>query len=178
MSRRTRPNETSPRAAADHAMTVASLDRYFAGFGLPEGRSRERLVQRFLEETLARRRAQPRADLATLAIEAAEQALSDWFARMLAPDSMVGHPPVLVGRAAYWSCGGPTRWPDALLDDAPPADLVEAMRQVVPLPVPPNEPASMPAQSLEHWSLRDLAGALPTALRDAAVALARRAVTS
>lgn len=178
MSRKSHADDASPPAAADHAAALATLDRYFAGFGLPEGRLRERLARRFLGAALERRRARPDADLAAVAVEAAEQALRDWFARVLGPDSLGGHPPVLIGRAAYWRCGGPTRWPDALLEDAPPPELVEALQRAVPPPVPPGEPASMPAQPLDSWSVRDLVGALRAGLREAALAVARRAATS
>ena len=177
MSRRT-PSSGRPRSDSAQAAAVASLEHYLAGFGLAEGAYRTRLVRRFLRRALVWQKEQPRADLASLAPQAAEQALSDWFARILDPDLVADHPPVLIGRAAYWSCDGPSRWPDALLHDAPPAALVEAMRQAAPAPVPPGEPGSMPAQPLESWSVRGLAGAIGAGLRDAALALARRAATS
>lgn len=167
-----------PRSDAERAAAVASLERYLAGFGLAEGASRARLVRRFLRRALVLQAGQPRADLTTLALQAVEHALSDWFADILGPDTVGDHAPVLIGRAAFRSCDAPVRWPDGLLADPPPAALVEAIRGAAPAPVPPGEPGSMPAQPLESWSLRDLAVALRTGVRDAAMAIARRAAIS
>lgn len=129
---------------ADRAMAEAGLARMLAGFGVGEGGRRDALIDRLLA------RGGETRDPARL-LEAAEAELRAWAAFVLGPP-WSDHDAVLVlGRTAYRACRGAERWPECLLAYDVPDAFVRAMREAIPPPVPPEEPATMAEQRLEGW---------------------------
>ncbi|MGH6636256.1 MAG: glycosyltransferase, partial [Gammaproteobacteria bacterium] len=59
---------------------------------------------------------------------------------------------VEVLRAALVTAEIGRRWPQAFLSEQPPAEFLAALRQVLPIAHPPEQPLSMPEQSLAEWS--------------------------
>ena len=143
-----RHEESSARRDAERR-----LDGYFRGFGVSEPEQLERLVG----DVLARLPVRGEDDhAAAAALEAAEARVAAWFARVLGRDGGDPAAVLLAGRAAFLLCDGPARWSNAFLRDRPPPAFVAAMRRAAVEPVPPPEPAAMPAQDLAFWSLADL----------------------
>jgi hypothetical protein len=139
------------------------VERFLESFGMRRGRRRELVIQNCVAQAVAAWRQQPSSDLGALALAAAEEALSRWFTAVLGPEIVGGHPPLLVGRAAYEICEAAGSWPGvmATCDRLPPAAL-EAMRAAGFMPTPAEEPGSMVEQQLDFWSAKEVL----TMLRD------------
>lgn len=150
-----------------------ALRRFLAGFGIEIDVTMESLIGDWCHRALQVRREHPESDLATIAVAEAESDLNHWFQSVLGAELIGDQPPVRVGRAAYLLSGAGHRWPEHFLSgDALPDEILAALRNAVPPSTPPTEPATMPEQALEPWTLRSLVGALPRVLLGRAAAAA------
>ena len=90
------------------------VERFLAGFGMARGRRRDLVIQNCVAQAIARWQEQPDSDLGALALQQAEDALSRWFTAVLGPELIGGHPPLLVGRAAFAISRGASSLPGVL----------------------------------------------------------------
>ncbi len=166
------PTNMIDRSQIEQAVSER-LHGCLAGFRLGPGERRDQLVDDLVQRTWSRFAEQPEADPVALAIEIAEAELGAWLTHVLGAAVLGEQPPLLVGRAACWSCA--RRWPELLLvyDDLPSA-FVEAMRAALPAVTPPPMPAAMVEQPYDSWSLFDLAAAWLGGEPEGGVAVARQ----
>ena len=147
--------ETVP-GEEEAAEARTALRSFLAGFGVGPEQGAELLVEQLLPGACARCRAQPEEDVSTCATLHAEEEFEGWLTAVLGAEELGGPPALPIGRAAFLACGGPTSWPDLLLvDGALPEAFVAAMRAAAPSLAPLPTPGTMPAQSLETWSVAD-----------------------
>ena len=149
--------QSSHADAAGEART--SLHDLLASFGV-DPRRHDGLLEQLLAGAHRRQRDQPHIGLGDCAMSYAEQRFEAWLGIVLEPEIASGQPALTAGRAAFLACGAPTAWPHLILvhDNLPDA-FVNAMRDAVPALSPLPSPATMTAQALESWSLRDAAPA-------------------
>jgi hypothetical protein len=151
---------------------------FLAGFGLDPADCRD-LVERLVAGALAYRHGQPDKPLAQCAFEHAEQAFEAWLAAVLGREHLGDLAPLVVGRAAFLLCEGPTRWSElVLIHDDLPAAFTDAMRAAVPPPTPVPAPGVMAAQSLESWSVAQAANLVSGALGTQVTLLTERRTPS
>lgn len=152
-------------------VTVCS---FIAGFGLDPADCRD-LVERLVAGAPADRCGQPDKPCAQCVLEHVEQLFEDWLAAVLGPEHLGDLAPLVVGRAAFLLCGGPSLWSElVLIHDDLPAAFTDAMRTAVPSPTPVPAPGAMAAQSLESWSLAQAANLVGGALGAQAALLTDR----
>jgi hypothetical protein len=132
------------------------LGGYLEGWGWRAQGSCDRVLAACLGRAEARLRRQPEAALAEVAISELERDLAAWAEFVLGRERIGDAPPLLLARVAFLACGGPERWPDGLLSWEPPAAMVDAIREAVPEPTPPEAQTVMAEQPFESWSLPGL----------------------
>lgn len=138
-------------SAADLMAAKAVVESFFATFRAPPGERTARLVEGVVQRASKRRALRPDRSLDVLALEEAEADVAAWSFFVLGKERIGDHPPILLARAAYQACGGPERWPEALLDYDLPVECVRAMREAMPVPTPPERPGRMVEQPLRTW---------------------------
>jgi hypothetical protein len=132
------------------------LRSFLEGFGIGAHPRCDVLVERLLPGALAAGRNHPEASAGECATRYAEQEFETWLTQVLDADRLAGQPALPIGHAAFLACGGPTAWPELLLvHEALPEEFVAAMRAAAPVLCPIPTPGTMPAQSLESWSVAD-----------------------
>jgi hypothetical protein len=162
LNSRARRRHSPPDAALVHADAVRAarqaLHSFVAGFGVAPGACCEALTERLLVGARRHHRDHPQIDLADCATWYAEQQFEAWLGVVLAPELAPDQPALAAGRAAFLSCGGPAAWPELILVHDPlPDGFVSAMRAAMPALAPLPAPGSMPAQTLESWSIAEVA---------------------
>ncbi len=130
------------------------LCRLFQSFGIDAMTERSRLIDPFLDRAADYWHPHAGSDLGAIAVEEAEAALEDWFTALLEDRLGEFDSAVMVGRAAFLMCDGPTDWPDQLLQplDSLPSAFVRALRDGAPNAVPPSEQGEMHHQPYQAWS--------------------------
>jgi hypothetical protein len=87
-----------------------------------------RLIQAVLERAAQRHAANPALDPTTLAAEAVEEMMDQWFADVLGIKNREHQRIAIDGRVAMLLCDGPQKWPYAFLDRGNiPADFASTM---------------------------------------------------
>lgn len=141
-----------------------ALSRLLAGFGVRPDARTEAMIDGWSRRALMAWQGHPEADLTACALAEAEADLNRWFGAVLGSELVGDEPPARAGRAAYLLCGAGDRWPECFLSsEAIPPHVVESLRKAVPPTTPPAQPAAMPEQALEPWTLRNVLGTLPRA---------------
>lgn len=140
------------RARLEHAAAHDAVRGFLATFGLSSGARLDGLVASTVTRAARRQRLRGDRALSTVALEEAEADLTAWSFYILGEERIGDHPPILLARAAYQACGGPERWPDAILNYDLPAEFVREMREAMPDPTPPERPGRMVEQPLETWA--------------------------
>lgn len=140
----------------DRQTAERKLCRLFASFGIDAMMARERLIDPFIMQAAQFWRGHSNLDLASLASDEAEMALKAWFTEIFAIDDQSEPAPVMMGRAAFLMCDGPTRFADLFLmpiDDLP-MNFIATMRHHAPVLLPPSDHGEMNHQPYEAWSVR------------------------
>ena len=152
-----RNNNASDRNLLDSEecqIAEQKLCHLFRSFGIDAKRQRDRLIDPYIERAAQYGRRQSALDLARWAVDEVYIDLDHWFSTVL--DDRLGEldDATMVGRAAFWMCGGPAQWSDQLLrspDDLP-ASFMSALRGSAPRSVPPSDLGEMHHQPYEAWS--------------------------
>jgi hypothetical protein len=142
--------------AAELEQVRRALSAYLEEWGFEDGSGHQPIVAGCLRRCASALRRRPEADPVTLAIEELERDLAAWAEFVLGRERIGTSPPLLLARVAFLACGGAKKWPGSLLSWEPPAAMIEAMRQAVPDPTPPEAEIAMAPQSFESWSLARL----------------------
>ncbi len=153
-------------ASGRHHLDLASrqaaerkLCRLFQSFGIDPEAERARLIDSYVDHALAFCQTHAGLDIGAFAVDEARADLAAWFKALLGDQTGVEGSPIMIGRAAYLMCDGPTRWPHLLLaplEDLP-AEFVRALRREALAPIPPSEDGDMAHQPYDAWSLHDMA---------------------
>ncbi|MGH8659617.1 MAG: glucans biosynthesis glucosyltransferase MdoH [Gammaproteobacteria bacterium] len=121
-----------------------ALSDFFAKFGIQEPAHRIPLIAQI-------RAVLPEQSRPSEAVVRATRRLDAWLrglARSLGLPFDVG---IEVLRAALVTAEIGRRWPQAFLAEQLPAEFLAALRQALPIAYPPEQPLSMPEQSLAEW---------------------------
>lgn len=138
----------------DSQAAERKLCRLFKSFGVDAPSHRDRLIDPYLDRAAALWRPHASADFAALALREAEADLETWFTTMLGQALEDRASAVMIGRAAFLMCGGPTRFADLLLLPAEtlPDAFISAISDHAPSAVPPSQVGEMHHQPYEAWS--------------------------
>lgn len=134
------------RARAE-AEAYEQLLSYYRSFGLEDRRKLRALARRVLDRVVCpMEESEDGAALARAALAEAEREVAAWMAEVLGPTPWGRRDYALLGRAAFLSCEGGTRWAELFLAPAPwPEAFVAQMREAVLMPTP--EPAPRPMEA-------------------------------
>jgi hypothetical protein len=123
---------------------VQRLRTYFLSFGFDESAALERLIERALAAL----------DPAEDVVAQVRRRVEAWFIDSLGLATAASIDAEAMGRAAFLLSDAAQRWPQHFLDsEAPPAEMIDALRLAAPLPIP-HPAVTMPEQNLSPvWSL-------------------------
>ncbi|WP_119459068.1 hypothetical protein [Rhodospirillaceae bacterium SYSU D60014] len=126
---------------------VQRLRTYFLGFGFDESVALERLIERALA-------ALDPAERAEDVVAQIRRRVEVWFIDSLGLAMAASVDAEAIGRVAFLLSDAAQRWPQYFLDaEAPPVEMIDALRLAAPLPIP-HPAVTMPEQNLSPvWSL-------------------------
>lgn len=137
----------------DRQAAERKLGCLFRSFGIDASASRERLIEPYVTRAALASGAPGGPGFAALAVQEATADLEDWFATLLGDKLEDWSAALMIGRAAFLICDGPTRWADQFLQPLESLDdrFVLAITDHVPSAVPPSELGEMHHQPYEAW---------------------------
>ncbi len=138
----------------DRQAAERKLCRFFKSFGIDASAHRDRLIDPYLDRAASLWRPHASTDFAALALREAEADLETWFAAMLGQALEDRASALMIGRAAFLMCGGPTRYSGLLLlpVETLPDAFVSAISDHAPSAVPSSDIGEMHHQPYEAWS--------------------------
>ncbi len=119
-----------PRTGTMEAWNAAyvRVEDYLRAHRIHNRLHQSRLIQAVLERAAQRHAANPALDPTTLAAEAVEEMMDQWFADVLGIKNREHQRIAIDGRVAMLLCDGPQQWPYAFLDRGNiPADFASTM---------------------------------------------------
>lgn len=137
----------------DRQAAERKLNCLFRSFGIDASASREKLIDPYVKRAALSARAPGGPDVAALAVQEAETDLEDWFAALLGDKLEDWSTAVMIGRAAFLMCDGPTRWADQFLKPLESLDdrFVKGIADHAPSAVPPSNLGEMRHQPYDAW---------------------------
>ncbi|MGI9452254.1 MAG: hypothetical protein ACR2QH_16685 [Geminicoccaceae bacterium] len=148
----------------DRQAAERELCRLFKSFGIDAMAAPDRLIAPFIDRAAQFWHSHGGLDLASLALEEASVDLRAWFGDLLSHEEGGERAALTTGRAAFLLSGGPKRFADMFLrqKDELSVEFLDAIRNHVPLAVPPSDHGDMKHQPYEAWSFRHVvAKAMP-----------------